>query len=301
MELTSLRAFIQVAEASGFRRASRQHGVRQSVLTRRVRVLEDELGVSLFERNRTGARLTAAGQDFLTTARAVLAELAYGAGRAANAGKGTHGHLRIGVFASVAGGFVRDAIVAFQQRHPNVIIEVAEGAPADHVLSIQEGRQDLAVVTGATRVAGVSSQQVWIERVALALPRSHKLLKADKLGWERLHSERFIVSRDEPGPEIQDWLTHRLAALGRHPDIVRCKVGRETLLVLVGLGFGVTVVSESATSVSYPDVVYRFLEEEEDLLPFSLVWSDCNDNPALRRFLSLARAMATGRPLPNPP
>lgn len=300
MDLKSIRAFVQVAEASGFRRASAQVNLRQSVLSRRVRDLEEELGVSLLERHRAGARLTIAGREFLTTARSALAELDYGARRAAYAGKGANGHLRIGIFASIASGFSRDAIAAFSKRHTGVAVEIAEGAPTEHLLRIQERRLDLAIVTGVTRVPGLASERVWTERVALALPQSHGLIDEDEVGWEQLQDERFIVSCDEPGPEIQDWLTPRLAALGRHPNIVRCKVARETLLVLVGLGFGLTVVSEAATGVIYPQVAFRFFHREEDLLPFHLVWSDHNDNPALRRFLSVARAMANGRTLPEP-
>ena len=55
--LEDLRAFVAVAEASGFRRASRDTGVKQSVLSRRVVSMEDALGASLFERNREGVRL----------------------------------------------------------------------------------------------------------------------------------------------------------------------------------------------------------------------------------------------------
>lgn len=301
MELKTLEAFVRVAEASGFRRASTQLNLRQSVLSRRVRGLEEELGVSLLERHRSGARLTTAGQDFLITARSVLAELDFGARRAAHAGRGINGYLRIGIFASIASGFPHDAIAAFITRHDAVVVEVSEGAPADHILGIQERRLDLAIVTGVTRVGALASERLWFERVALALPRSHKLSTQAAIGWSLLQDDRFIVSCDEPGPEIQDWLTPRLAALGRHPDIVRHKVARETLLILVGLGFGLTVVSEAATQVGYPDVVFRFLEAEEDLLPFHLVWSNENDNPALRRFLSLARAMRSGKSLPAPP
>lgn len=299
MELRSIQAFVQVAEASGFRRASAQLNLRQSALSRRVRELEEELGVSLLERHRSGARLTTAGAEFLATARSALAELEFGARRAAHAGKGASGHLRIGIFASIASGFPHDAIAAFKDRHREVAVEIFEDAPVDHFLRIQERRLDLAIVTGVTQVGALVSERLWHERVALALPHSHKLSTGPALRWDLLQDERFIVSCDEPGPEIQHWLTRRLAALGRHPDIVRHKVARETLLILVGLGFGLTVVSEAATQVDYPDVAFRFFEEQDDLLPFHLVWSEKNDNPALRRFLSLARAMNTGRSLPE--
>lgn len=300
-ELKDLRCFVAVAEACGFRRAATRLGVRQSVVSRRVRDIEEEVGVSLLERSRSGARLTRAGRDFLGSARSALAELEYGARRAACAGKGANGHLRLGIFASIARGFPRAAIAAFRSRHGEVLVDVVEGAPQDHMIRLQERRLDLAIVTAETRTDGLRSERFWTERVALAISSGHVLADERAIGWERLQNERFIVSREQPGPEIQDWLIPRLGALGRHPDIVRYGVCRETLLVLVGLGFGLTVVSESATGASYPDVVFRCFERDEDLLPFHAVWSDDNDNPALRRFVATMRVMATGRKLPEPP
>lgn len=301
MELKSLVAFARVAEASGFRRAALSLDIRQSVLSRRVRDLEEELGVSLLDRHRSGARLTSAGRDFLAAVRSALAELEYGARRAAHAGKGANGHLRVGIFASIASGFGHEALLQFRTRHSEVAIEISEGAPHDHMLRIRERRLDLALLTGATRLDGLQSERLWTERVAVAMPTEHPIAQVSSLAWPQLAEERFIVSREEPGPEIHEWLIPRLSALGRHADVVRCSVARESLLVLVGLGFGLTVVSEAATGATYPGVTFRFLEREEDFLPFHVVWSEENDNPALRRFLSLMRAMARGRVLPEAP
>ena len=63
---------------------------------------------------------------------------------------------------------------------------------------------------------------------------------------------------------------------------------------LVALGFGISIASEAATATRYPEVVFRPLATAEDMLPYSAVWLPGNDNPALRRFLSLARSLASG-------
>ena len=70
---------------------------------------------------------------------------------------------------------------------------------------------------------------------------------------------------------------------------------------LVALGFGISFASEAGTATRYPEVVFRPLATAEDMLPYSAVWLPGNDNPALRRFLSLARSLASGRPAPDAP
>lgn len=67
-------------------------------------------------------------------------------------------------------------------------------------------------------------------------------------------------------------------------------MGRDNLMHLVAIGEGFTLTSEATTATSFPGVVYRPLSEE--ILPFCAIWSPQNDNPALRRLLSLARTMS---------
>ena len=74
-------------------------------------------------------------------------------------------------------------------------------------------------------------------------------------------------------------------------------VRREGLLALVGLGLGVTLVGAAEATVTYPKVVFRPLGTE--MMSFSAVWSASNDNPVLRRFLSLARVQTRGLFVPG--
>jgi DNA-binding transcriptional LysR family regulator len=81
-----------------------------------------------------------------------------------------------------------------------------------------------------------------------------------------------------------------LATLGYHPDIQAQYVGRDNLLSLVAIGQGLTIVSEAMVAAQMPGITYRPILN--DILPFSAVWSRRNDNPALRRLLSMARKMS---------
>src|SRR3546814_6814145 len=94
---------------------------------------------------------------------------------------------------------------------------------------------------------------MWSESVVLAVARDHHVATRERLRWSDLRGERFIVSVQEPGPEIYDWLTARLGGLGETTDIVRCPVARETLFVKVALGRSEEHTSElqSLMRISY--------------------------------------------------
>jgi len=89
--------------------------------------------------------------------------------------------------------------------------------------------------------------------------------------------------------------------MGHSISVERYGVGRETLMHMVALGFGISLISEAGIATRYPGVVFRALAPAEDVLPYFAVWLPGNDNPALRRFLSLARSMSQVRAIPVVP
>ena len=264
----------------------------QSAVSRRVRDLEDELGVSLFERHSGGVRTTVAGRAFINRARKALLELDYAVKSAGRAGRGTEGNLRVGIFASIASGFVHDLIATYSAGHPDIAIDVVECAPREQMARIKERRLDIAFITGVPTAPGFDFELFWHERVFAVVPAAHPLAGETEVAWSKLKNEHFIVSSDQPGPEIHDFIVKQLSELGHQPKVERHHVGRETLMVLVGLGLGVSLISEAGSAPAYPGVAFRPLADGENLLPFSAVWAPDSDNPALRRLLSLARTMA---------
>lgn len=75
MSLDQLRAVVTIAEEGTLVRAARRLHISQPPLTRKVRALEDELGVVLFDRGARGMRPTAAGERLVGRARGILAEV----------------------------------------------------------------------------------------------------------------------------------------------------------------------------------------------------------------------------------
>lgn len=196
----------------------------------------------------------------------------------------------MGIFSSLASGFLSDLLLAYDKRHHRVRVDFIEGDPAEHIAAVRQLRLDVAFVTGTSAWLDCETAYLWSERIFVVLPNDHPLTYKGELAWSDLANETFIVSSSAPGPEIQDYLIQRLADLGYHPDIQSQYVGRDNLLRLVAMGRGLTITSEATIAAKIPGVSYRPIAGE--MLPFSAVWSSKNDNPAFRRLLSLARAMA---------
>tara|TARA_R110000824_G_scaffold24090_3_gene85355 strand:+ start:11214 stop:12149 length:936 start_codon:yes stop_codon:yes gene_type:complete len=289
-ELRHLRYVIAAAEQHSFRRAANVVGVHQSAISRRIRDLEDELGASLFNRHSGGVELTFAGRNFLEHAKRAMGQIECAASLVDAHGSGKAGVVRVGIFSSLSSGFIADLLHAYEHRHADVRLDFVEGAPCDHLSAIGQYKLDIAFLTGSAAPPDCEGQHLWTERVFVVIPESDELAGYTELNWDDLRQRHFIVSRTYPGPEIHDFLVKHLSLLGYHPSVEYCSVGRDNLMQLVSLGKGLTLTSEATTGTTFPRVVYRLLAGEE--LPFCAIWSPKNDNPALRRLLSLARVMA---------
>lgn len=289
-ELKDLRYFVAVADASGIRRAAKQLGARQSVVSRRLRDLEDELGVSLFERESGGVRLTFAGSRLLEGLRLTFSYLDSTVRSVRATGDAGEGRLSIGVQASISSSFLNRLLRQYSESHPEVAIQIEEGPPIDNIACVVARRLDVTFVTGSPSALGCEVQELWSEGILAALQIDHPLATRASVQLTELIGEPFIVSRHTPGPEIHDYIVGNLSRLDAVLKISEHGVGRETLLSMVGLRFGITLISGAEAEVRYPDVV--FVPISGETLPFSAIWSPTNPNPALRRFLSAARAMA---------
>jgi DNA-binding transcriptional LysR family regulator len=292
LKLVSVMQALLVGEYLSFRRAASALGVRQSAVSRRVRELEDEIGVSIFERHHAGVRVTNAGVRFLQEAREALFQLDQAVKTAGAAGSGAVGELSIGILSSVGMGYLRELIQAYGAQYPEVTIHILEGAGADHVVAVRKRQLDVAFIVDTTDAAGCELAPLWNERIFVVLPDHHALRRRRQIEWQDLRNEHIIVRRSERDPALCDRLTGRLTNGDQTPRVEKLDVGRETLMHLVALGRGVSLTSEATVATPFRKVVFRPIRGDDEFLQFCAAWSARNDNPALRRFLSLARTMA---------
>lgn len=289
-ELRHLRYLVAAAEHGSFRKAALALGVQESAVSRRIRDLEDEIGAALFIRHHCGVCPTYAGHQFVGRARKAINQLAYATRDVALIGRAEKGVVRIGIFSSLASGFLAELIQTYGTKHASVRLEIVEGGPCDHVPAIRQHRLDVAFLTGPPKADDCDVVHLWSERVYVAMPKSDALVSKVEISWDDLRERAFVVSETPPGPEIYNYLIKHLADLGASPDIERQAVYRDTLMQIVAGGRKLTLTSEATTAAQFPGVTYRPLIGET--LPFCAIWSPRNDNPAFRRLLSLARIMS---------
>lgn len=142
--LRELRTFVAVARHGTFAAAGQQVGLTQSAVSAQMRVLEQGLGVRLFDRSGRAAVLNAAGRHALPLAEQMLGLYAQMALPTPLAD--WQGELKVGAIASVQTGLLPEALPAFRQAAPRVELKLVPGVSLQLLSQVDAGELDLALL-----------------------------------------------------------------------------------------------------------------------------------------------------------
>lgn len=219
MELRHLRYFVMVAEQLNFVRAAGRLRVAQSSLSKQIHNLEAELGVRLFHRLPRGVRLTAAGEAFLTEARATLEKAAHAVASARRAegqqASRLHFVLReLVVYASIAA----DLLAAFRTAYPALEVEVLslDEEGQRQALRARSAEVALTVVTGPVdefRVHRLANFSL----TGVLLPGNHPLASKPVVQLRELEQLPFLTFKRGQWPEVLATIDKALAERGLVP------------------------------------------------------------------------------------
>lgn len=295
--LVSLIQTLAVAEYLNIRHAANALGVSQSSVSARVKMLEDDLGILLFERHARGVRLTEAGRHFVEHVAAGVDQLDHAVKTAGMAAQGECGRLRIGVHALIPCGFLARLIGQYREDHPHIEIEMTESTAREALMQLRADRLDIVFAVGTPELPDCHSRQIWTEPLVVALPARHRLAGQAAVTWADLAGETFLVRHGGTGPQVHDHIVLRLAGRWPASSIRRFDVERGTLLSMVGQGFGVTIVGAATSLLPTSGVIFLPFVDEPEPIAFSAIWSPYNQSAMLRNLLDLARKM--GEHFPN--
>ena len=260
MELRHLRYFVAVAEELHFGRAAARLHLAQPPLSRQIRDLEEELGATLFDRNRRAVALTAAGTAFLEEVRHVFEGVERAAETARRAHRGEIGGLRIGYVGSVAYSGLPEIVRAYRARLPSVEVRMQEMSPAGQVEALLAGRLDVGFARGPVDEPALEVQAVLDEPLVAALPSEHVLASRATVPLRALALEPFLVTARARGPGYHDYVLTVCRRAGFSPRIVQ-EGSHFDVLSLVAAGMGVALVPSSLREIRRGDVAYRPLLE----------------------------------------
>jgi DNA-binding transcriptional LysR family regulator len=285
MDASDLRVFETVARLGGMSRAANELNTVQSNVTARIRLLEEEVGLQLFQRTSRGVVLTAAGRRLLPYAERVARLLAEARRAVADEGH-PKGPLAIGSLETTAGLRLPAVLAAYAETYPGVDLELATGTSRELVEAVLAYRLEGAFVCGPVNHPEIEEERVFREELAVLTARSVRRL--DEV-FNR-SNVKIVVFR--AGCSYRQRLESILAKRGVVASRCLQFATIEGILACVGADVGVTLLPKAIAAPARE----RGLVAMHDLPP-SEAWADtvfirrrdaCVGS-ALAAFLELAR------------
>ncbi|MEQ2006993.1 MAG: LysR family transcriptional regulator [Limisphaerales bacterium] len=247
MELRHLRYFVAVAEAENVSRAALKLHVSQPALSRQIRDLEEELGLSLLERSAKSVRLTETGRVFLVESRAVLQRAAEAVSAAKAVTVGERGELHIGYAPTLTARMLPPALRAFQAAMPNVRVMLHDLSTEEMLAGLREGKLQLALLSRPAKAAlrGLRFEAFGEDPLRLAVAPKHPFARRRSVSLTEAARESFIAYRRAEYPDYHVMLDATFAGTKGNLRIAEEHDGVSSLISAIEAGQGVALVTES--------------------------------------------------------
>ena len=288
MTFGQLEIFVVVAEWGGFTLAAQQLGISQSAVSHALKKLEDDLGVSLIERNKSQAKLTVAGVRLLPRAREILGLSETIRQEAADMRGVQLGSLRIGSFGPTSSlRLLPEILDVYRKEFPNIEVHIDEGNDGQVVQWLQERRVDVGfVVLPDERFDTVALIE---DQIVALLPKVNPLAKKEKICLQDLATFPFILTQAGSAQLIYKLF----ASEDLTPDIRYRTTQLMSTIALVAKGEGVALVAEQALPQYQKTdgyVVRRLICECKRTVGLALN-STRQASPATQAFIKTARRL----------
>src|SRR5438876_11479199 len=249
VEVDQVEAFVAIVRRGGFTRAATSLHLSQPAVSRRLDLLEREVGQPLFDRTRGGARLTEAGRAFLPHAEALLASMRDGIEAVQALDRADHGAVTLALVGTLASTTLTARLRRFRRVHPHVKLALRTALSREVSALVRRGDAALGLRYFADPDPDVVSLPLYRETLVTVCSPSHRLARARRPNAKMLSGETWVAFAVRPvsaGESYAQMLMERLAALGLGDAEIVPIDSLTAQKRLVEAGFGLGLMPESS-------------------------------------------------------
>ncbi|MDJ0785647.1 MAG: LysR substrate-binding domain-containing protein [Myxococcota bacterium] len=243
-----LEYLVAVADELHFGRAARSCAVTQPALSAQVRLVEELLGVQVFERSKRRVLVTPAGSQVIEHARRCLSAVDALVEDARRASEPLSGPLRLGVIPTIAPYLLPAVLPRVRKQHPKLELVLREEQTRHLVESVESGALDLGLLALPVEEADLVELPLYDEPFQLVAREDHPLVqdKAARIPESALKGEEVLLLEDGHCLRAQALEVCRRA--GVNAGRIQA-TSLNTLVQMVAGGLGVTLLPERAQEV----------------------------------------------------
>ena len=245
MELLQLEYFRMLGRLQHVTRAAERLGIAQPTLSRAIARLENELGVSLFERRGRSVALSEPGAAFLSYVERSLDELGHGRTHVSRMSRAGESTIALGFLRTLAPRLVPDLARRFKLEYPAVRFDYGE-AGRDALLERLHAGQSTICITVQTDDPRVDWRPIGKQELVVIVPPQHRLAKRKSVALAELANEPFAMFRE--GIPVRRQILNLLEAAGVKPLVASESAQSGSIFGLVSAGSAVSIVPATGSS-----------------------------------------------------
>ena len=287
IEHRHLRYFLAVAEELHFRKAAEKLFISQPGLSRQIKQMEQDLGVTLFERNNRRVALTKTGDYLQKELQINLKNLEDILAHSKLIHHGKEGHLTLGFVGSAMLQIIPAILKQFNSKFPKVMFKLEEMDNQKQIEGLLSQEIDVGFVRLERVPRSLEIHTVLKETFCLVLPKNHPVNKRNFKNLSQFKDSPFILFDPEYSASYYEKVMQIFDGCGFAPIISHNTIHASSIYKLVENNLGISIVPKSL-QFGY-DMNVKFIEL--DAIPqrafLSIAWSKNNRNPMLQNILQL--------------
>ncbi|MCB0685972.1 MAG: LysR family transcriptional regulator [Saprospiraceae bacterium] len=287
MNSKQLEYFLVLAGDLHFGKASIKLFISQPALSKQIRDLENELGVSLFDRNNRNVKLTPAGIFLKGEAELMVERIADIKRKLQLIASGAAGELNIGFVGSAMQSLIPDALQQLHSRFPEIHTSLHELTNQHQMEAIQQDKLDVGFVRSEHFPATLDSKIVLEENFVLVVPDGHYLQNGDFPDPSVLQNEKFILFGTSYSQDYYQLVMSIFRQWGFEPQVSHRSVHAATIFHLVQHQLGIAVVPESLTRGFDLNIRFLRLDQVQQKTRLSMIWKRQREDALVKNFIDL--------------
>lgn len=287
MEIRHIKYFLAVAENLHFRQAAEKLYISQPGLSRQIKQMEEELGVTLFERHNRKVTLTPSGEYLKIELTGIVKNIDIVLQHAKLMGQGIEGKLRLGYIGSAMQSIIPEFLLQIREKHPNIKVDLKEMDNQVQTTGILDKKIDLGFVRMDRVPRGIEIRPLYKETFSLVLPKHHPIDSSNFKNLSQFRDESFIMFDASYSPSYYEKVMQIFDNAGFSPIISHKSVEANTIYRLIENNFGVAIVPTSLQEGYDMDIKFIELDKIKHRTTLQLIWSKENQNPLLKGVLEL--------------
>ena len=285
--------FLAVAEERHFGKAAKRLGMSQPPLSQQIQVLEQSLGVKLFERSRQGVRLTKEGGEILGPVQRFMEHAQRLQIEVLDARQGRDTSVTIGAVNAAIFDIMPRLTRIAKQRYPHLSLSLSEMDSASALSAVQNGAIDIALARFDQPVSALEIRPIVKDHLVVVLPIDHRLTRHDRVALAELADESMVLSPRRVSPSFFDQVVSACRDVGFSPRVVYEVRSAVSQIAFVGCGDAIGMVPSRSMRFGGGDVVFRPLVEEIEVVTIAAAWDPTRRKDVVPSIVEIAIDLGT--------